>query len=128
MTSENNLTHSEDICSICHDEMNDEKMVEKLSKCKHKFHKNCIKTWLNKAGTCPICRSNVFECKTCDGSGIISYQYTGTVIPMNERGTNMNRNRTNGVFGIHSCDLEDLVLESLKYDRIKKRLDINIVS
>ena len=114
-------------CCICFNTYEQTDSVSKL-KCSHIFHKNCIKTWLNKAGTCPICRSNVFECKTCDGSGIISYQYTGTVIPMNERGTNMNRNRTNGVFGIHSCDLEDLVLESLKYDRIKKRLDINIVS
>ena len=49
-------------CSICYNNYEDDNDTGKL-KCNHIFHNTCIKKWFNTSGTCPICRSNVFECK-----------------------------------------------------------------
>lgn len=122
-----NIDSPDGDCCICCNEYKNDSTVAKL-KCKHIFHNECIKTWFNTNGTCPFCRCNVFECKNCDGSGIIYYQFTGTVIPLEERGINLNRNLSNGIFGIYNFDLDDLLLQSLSYDRIKKQLYINIIS
>lgn len=97
-------------------------------KCNHIYHDNCIKTWLNTSGTCPMCRYNIFECTNCNGSGIIYYNFIGAVIPLEERGDILNRNHSNGIFGIHSFDLEDLIISELTYDRKKKRLYMSIVA
>jgi hypothetical protein len=40
-------------CPICLDELN--KDVKMLT-CKHKFHKICINTWLERTNICPLCR------------------------------------------------------------------------
>lgn len=120
-------TDNENECSICYNTYEIGSNVAKL-KCNHNFHSSCIEEWFKTSGTCPICRNNVFECVNCDGSGIIYYQFTGTVIPIEERGMNLNRNPTNGVFGIYDCDLENLFIESLSYNRVKKKLYINMVS
>ena len=114
-------------CSICFNEYDTSTKVSKL-RCNHVYHNDCIKKWFETSGTCPMCRNNVFDCKNCDGTGIINYEFTGTVIPLNERGLNLNRNPTNGVFGIYDYDLDDLIIESLNYDRIKKILYMNIIS
>ena len=49
----------DDICSICHSELdvNDIKLA-----CKHFFHKNCIKPWLEISEECPMCRAGVTLC------------------------------------------------------------------
>ena len=117
----------EEECSICYNNYDKGDNISKLN-CSHIFHNECIKKWFLNSGTCPMCRSNVFECKQCDGSGIISYQFTGVVIPIEYRGVDLNRNSTDGIFGIYNYDFEDLMVESLRYDRIKKYLHINIIS
>ena len=114
-------------CCICYNEYKTDEKIGELQ-CKHTFHNMCIKTWFSKTGTCPICRNNAFECKECDGSGIVPYEFNGIVIPFNERGINFNRNPTNGIFGIYNYDLEDLLIESLQYDKIKKELRMKIIS
>ena len=114
-------------CCICYTEYNTDETVSSL-RCKHTFHSECINTWLKSSETCPICRTNVKVCDGCDGSGIIEYEFSGIVIPIHERGNNLNRNSTNGIFGIHDCDLEDLLIERLRYDRTNKRLYLNIIS
>lgn len=117
-----------DDCSICYtnyDFINSDPI--KL-KCEHIFHNQCIKTWLEKSGTCPLCRHNIFECENCDGSGIIYYNFTGIVIPAEYRGINISRNISNGVFGIHTFDLEDLVIQKLFYNKSEKRLYLDITA
>ena len=116
-------------CCICYSDYEEDIQNEPvILKCSHIFHDNCIKEWLKKSGTCPICRSNIFECENCDGTGIIYYNYTGVVIPTQERGEMENRNQTFGVFGIHSHDLEDLCIKNLFYDKTRKQLFIEIIS
>jgi hypothetical protein len=123
-----------DDCCICYSDYEilstdeEKKYLPTKLKCGHIYHEFCIKKWLEKSGTCPICRHNIFECRNCDGTGVIYYTFTGVVVPVEERGETLNRNHSNGVFGIHSYDLEDLVIEKMSYDRIKRRLHIDITA
>ena len=43
-------------CSICYEEIKD---CYDAIKCKHKFCKICLNTWLEQHNTCPMCRVNV---------------------------------------------------------------------
>lgn len=44
--------NSEDVCSICHEPM-DEPLV---TPCNHNFHRTCLCQWLTNKVTCPVCR------------------------------------------------------------------------
>jgi hypothetical protein len=112
-------------CSICYSEYKDK--ISKLN-CNHIYHKECISPWALKSNTCPLCRQPIFLCSECKGNGFIYYDYLGTVIPIEHRGNFVNRNLTNGIFGIYGYDIEDLILQDMKYDRINKRLHIFIGS
>jgi len=115
-------------CCICYSSYENKENKAITLKCNHIFHDTCIKEWLQKSGTCPLCRSTIFECNKCDGTGIIYYTFTGIVIPLEHRGSILNRNRTDGLYGIHSYDLEDLLIENLFYDNQKKQLYMDITS
>ena len=44
-------------CVICLEYFGDELLtVAQIASCKHYFHINCIKLWLERENTCPICR------------------------------------------------------------------------
>jgi len=45
-------------CSICLECINNSDNIYKLN-CDHCFHRNCIKKWLNKKSSCPLCRTHV---------------------------------------------------------------------
>lgn len=46
---------SDGICAVCYDA--DSKEIEWVDlRCKHKFHGNCIRPWLEQHHTCPTCR------------------------------------------------------------------------
>ena len=51
---------NESICSciICLENIDKNKQVYKL-KCKHNFHKKCLKSWLKQKLECPVCRKNI---------------------------------------------------------------------
>ena len=53
--SKNNLLTD---CSICLEPFHKKNSIIILS-CDHKFHENCIKLWLNKDNSCPLCRLNI---------------------------------------------------------------------
>ena len=48
----------ESVCVICYEEL--EEGIGKLEKCEHKFHKECIKTWLKEKPICPVCRTDIY--------------------------------------------------------------------
>jgi hypothetical protein len=122
--NETNNSTNDETCSICYEKFNDLEAVK--LKCDHIFHKECIEKWVEKSGTCPLCRYNIFLCDSCSGKGVIYYQYNGVVVPLEQRGSILNRNRSNGLFGIHSYDFEDLVLKSMHYDNKNKKLFVEI--
>ncbi|TGZ78538.1 hypothetical protein EX30DRAFT_359766 [Ascodesmis nigricans] len=47
-------------CAVCKDELNVGEEVCQLP-CKHVYHFDCVKTWLEAHNTCPICRSPITE-------------------------------------------------------------------
>ncbi|MED6119604.1 hypothetical protein PIB30_013241 [Stylosanthes scabra] len=52
---------SEETCSICLVEFEDEDAVSKLRRCNHIFHLSCIEQWIDRNQfSCPLCRSFLF--------------------------------------------------------------------
>lgn len=47
-------------CSICLEPFKKDEKVTAL-KCKHLYHKDCIKPWIESHYTCPICRSDITD-------------------------------------------------------------------
>ncbi len=54
-----NLNSQKDICSICREQMIEEVIS---TECNHKFHKNCIKSWIQVSHRCqcPMCNQNLY--------------------------------------------------------------------
>jgi E3 ubiquitin-protein ligase ATL41 len=48
-------------CAICLCELDEGEEVKLLPVCMHLFHKDCIKLWLEKNKTCPMCRTRVMR-------------------------------------------------------------------
>jgi len=48
-------------CSICLEKMDINSTTEKVTelKCKHSFHKQCVKDWFQVINNCPLCRDKV---------------------------------------------------------------------
>lgn len=44
------------LCVICLDDMKDGELSRRLPQCNHIFHETCVKPWLIKNRSCPICR------------------------------------------------------------------------
>ena len=114
-------------CSICYNNYNKNEIASQLN-CGHYYHTQCIFRWIETSTTCPLCRHSVIDCDECDGTGIVFYNHDYVVIPLEHRGEILNRNTTNGVYGIYGHDLDDLFIESMYYNRIDKILTIDIGS
>lgn len=52
------LTKPVKTCAICLEEIEG---VFKTLPCKHSFHCGCIKTWLKRKSTCPVCRKRILR-------------------------------------------------------------------
>lgn len=50
-----------DNCAICQDPIEQDQMMRIISHCTHRFHQNCIDTWLQSHVTCPTCRHDIRE-------------------------------------------------------------------
>jgi hypothetical protein len=48
---------NEELCSICHDDHDSTTLTAQV--CGHSFHENCIKPWLDRHLSCPLCRSHL---------------------------------------------------------------------
>ncbi|XP_060091602.1 E3 ubiquitin-protein ligase Praja-2 isoform X2 [Heteronotia binoei] len=55
ITEDHSAVGQEQCCAICCNEYIKEEIVTELP-CHHFFHKSCITLWLQKSGTCPVCR------------------------------------------------------------------------
>lgn len=47
---------NDNTCIICRDKMEQITQLKKLQ-CKHVFHTKCLKRWIQRQQTCPICRN-----------------------------------------------------------------------
>lgn len=112
-------------CSVCY--MSLETEIVQLP-CQHLFHKECILGWIEKGSgsNCPLCRKPIHPCDECKGEQMITTEEEHVVIPVELREVTMNRNTTNGLYGIYSHDLENLYITDIKYNRIMKILQVNI--
>ena len=45
-------------CAICLGDMGAYQGIHK-TRCHHLFHQSCVSLWLQRGGTCPLCRSDV---------------------------------------------------------------------
>jgi len=45
------ITKNADVCPICYQAMT----TAKLTRCRHMFHNSCLKKWLHKQDSCPMC-------------------------------------------------------------------------
>jgi hypothetical protein len=118
-------------CAICYSLYSKNNKPIKIG-CQHVYHKSCIDTWIeskhDENATCPLCRASIRECDECDGRGYVLTQCDGAVIPIEHRGNVTNRNNTDGLFGIHDFDMEDLVIDYLHYNRLDKTLSLIVTS
>jgi hypothetical protein len=48
----------EELCSICYYNLKEGEEIHKLE-CKHVFHCECIKEWLMKERSCPLCKQEI---------------------------------------------------------------------
>jgi len=48
-----------DNCSICYDYLGDEVLSMCYKQCKNVFHTDCIKLWMGRSSTCPMCRKEL---------------------------------------------------------------------
>lgn len=111
----------EEKCSICL-EILAKHNYPKKTPCNHLYHKDCINQWINNnKNTCPLCRKKLFICKNNCNNGIVYKEYIGKVIPKELRGI-LNRNMTDGMFGIYGYDFEDLFIDEMVYNKITKIL------
>mgnify|MGYP003705913475 CR=1 FL=1 len=66
---------SEDVCSICLDNLNNEQ-IYKLPECGHQFHTNCIFHWLRCGhNKCPYCNNTGLTNSVTDDTYGSSYSY-----------------------------------------------------
>lgn len=48
---------SDEICTVCQDQLCQENETIAIIECGHEYHVECIKEWLLKKNTCPLCRA-----------------------------------------------------------------------
>ena len=52
-------TASQEICSICQENMQVGNVVRTLNACNHTFHRSCIDRWFAQSVHCPMCRHDI---------------------------------------------------------------------
>ena len=48
-------------CAICLEEFQRNDIIKEFYKCKHIFHKECLKNWLKRSNECPLCKYDLTE-------------------------------------------------------------------
>lgn len=119
-TSPSEVGEDNDVCSICHEELSQQVIT---TDCSHSFHKRCLTNWSKVKNTCPLCR--VLLCSRCDADRNIITAQEHVVLPPELRSISEFRNSTNGIYGIHTCDVENIIITDLYYNRLTKTLQVH---
>ena len=83
---------SEEICTICRENMNEGEVIRTICGCQHKFHISCIEKWLSGNIRCPICRNDLRDNHEQNSDHIDESYYL-----RNSNLLNRNRNNINAV-------------------------------
>ena len=51
------MAEGEQVCSICLQELDSDAC--EIRNCRHGFHATCIKSWISRSLSCPVCRENM---------------------------------------------------------------------
>jgi hypothetical protein len=117
ITPPDTLPDASDMCSICYAAYTNPSEIGKCP-CAHMFHSQCLQSWLNTgAKTCPLCRAALKQCDACDGTETVHFELTAPMLPVELRPYPFLRPLTDGVYGLHSYDFDQLVLRSMVYNR-----------
>ena len=54
-----NTSNTNEMCSICRLNIEENNIVRKIKKCNHSFHQSCLDNWLKNHATCPNCRQDI---------------------------------------------------------------------
>ncbi len=49
----------EEKCAVCYCNFEVGELMNELAPCKHRFHYECVKTWLMKEKVCPLCKQEL---------------------------------------------------------------------
>ncbi|XP_073271170.1 putative RING-H2 finger protein ATL21B [Primulina huaijiensis] len=52
-----NFSGNSNCCAICLENYGHKETIRLITKCEHSFHAGCVEKWLQKNGTCPVCRT-----------------------------------------------------------------------
>ena len=130
-------------CSICFDELTPDNTF-KIKNCPHFFHKECVIRWFNtpkvinntvttileepeekKSNSCPVCRTPIILCKTCNSKQKIEEKFLGVVPPFDIDNIEIpDRPETNGPYKIHTLYYEELFFKGFLYEREKNILKL----
>lgn len=118
-------TNNSNDCSICYTPIGNNGA---LLCCNHMFHQECLYNWIDKGNgnSCPLCRTPLNNCDICDNDRINTTTEHHAVLPAYLRQHVLQRNTTNGRFGIHNYDLEALRITNMYYNRNHKLLQISV--
>lgn len=50
-------------CVICLTDLDDGVPTLRVPACRHVYHETCLRTWMERANTCPTCRGTIDECQ-----------------------------------------------------------------
>ena len=114
---------TEETCSVCLCGMKEE--CGKLG-CGHLYHQECITEWIDHANsTCPLCRTEIMTCDTCNGTRYVTVSYQAAV-PERSAVPFGARLLTDGSYGVYNYYIEDLALQNMTYDHSRRQLTIEV--
>jgi len=132
-TGMSNIVINEDqtTCSVCLVDFGSNEIVARLP-CGHSYHDICIGDWLKCNASCPMCRQIMERsgCTKCQKGSVVT-EYVGVTEPLElklKHGGLLNREESDGVFGIWGHDIGDLVIEQLTYNPDTKKINMFIGS
>ncbi|KAG8364948.1 hypothetical protein BUALT_Bualt18G0051700 [Buddleja alternifolia] len=55
------VVDEEEICTVCFDNLYQENETIARLDCRHEYHPGCIKKWLTRYNSCPLCKTTVLQ-------------------------------------------------------------------
>lgn len=103
---------NDNTCSICLGDLDEEGEKCYVRNCSHSFHRSCIKNWIARSLSCPVCRKQMIE-----NSKLIEYMSTQRQLFYG--GTEVNSSTATSVRSPATRRLHDFEMSSRSIERQK---------